>query len=145
MIGHRTAVNQMVLGRAPFGRRGAIIPGIVQCLLTMAWVGVNTWVVLDLVMAILAKLGVHGGVLLEYLVAAVIMVVQLALALYGFYAIRTFEKYTVPATVVVMAVMTVLALSSADLHWTACTCRLSGWPPWAPAWPAAAPAAIRRP
>ena len=121
VIGHRTAVNQMVLGRAPFGRRGAIIPGIVQCLLTMAWVGVNTWVVLDLVMAVLAKLGVHGGVLLEYLVAAVIMVVQLALALYGFYAIRTFEKYTVPATVLVMAVMTVLALSRADLHWTAAT------------------------
>lgn len=121
VIGHRTAVNQMVLGRAPFGRRGAIIPGIVQCLLTMAWVGVNTWVVLDLVMAILAKLGVHGGVALEYLVAAVIMVVQLALALYGFYAIRTFEKYTVPATVLVMAVMTVLALSRADLHWTAAT------------------------
>jgi NCS1 nucleoside transporter family len=121
VIGHRTAVNQMVLGRAPFGRRGAIIPGIVQCLLTMAWVGVNTWVVLDLVMAVLAKLGLHGGVALEYLVAALIMVVQLALALYGFYAIRTFEKYTVPLTVLVMAVMTVLALSHAELHWTAAT------------------------
>ena len=58
---------------------------------------------------------------MEYLVAAVIMVVQLALALYGFYAIRTFEKYTVPVTVLVMAVMTVLALSRAELHWTAAT------------------------
>ena len=36
---------------------------------------------------------------------------QLGLALYGFYAIRSFEKYTVPATVVVMAVMTVVAMS----------------------------------
>jgi NCS1 nucleoside transporter family len=121
VIGHRTAVNQMVLGRAAFGRRGAAVPGLVQCLLTMAWVGVNTWVVLDLVLAILGKLGLHGGVALEYLVAAVIMIVQLGLALYGFYAIRTFEKYTVPATVVVMAVMTVLALSQAELHWTAGT------------------------
>jgi hypothetical protein len=121
VIGHRTAVNQMVLGRAAFGRRGAAVPGLVQCLLTMAWVGVNTWVVLDLVLAILGKLGVHGGVALEYLVAAVIMIVQLGLALYGFYAIRTFEKYTVPATVAVMAVMSVLALSQAELHWTAGT------------------------
>ena len=48
VIGHRTAVNQMVLGRAPFGRRGGVVPGVIQCLLTMAWVGVNTWVVLDL-------------------------------------------------------------------------------------------------
>ena len=121
VIGHRTAVNQMVLGRAPFGHRGAIVPGLIQCLLTMAWVGVNTWVVLDLVLAVLGKLGLHGGLGLQYLVAAIIMIVQLGLALYGFYAIRTFEKYTVPLTVAVMAVMTVLALSKADLHWTAAT------------------------
>jgi nucleobase:cation symporter-1, NCS1 family len=118
VIGHRTGVNQMVLGRAPFGIRGAIVPGVVQGLLTMAWVGVNTWVVLDLALAVLARIGVRGGVGLEYAVAAVIMVVQLGLALYGFYAIRTFEKYTVPATVVVMIVMTVLALAHTDLDWT---------------------------
>ncbi|WP_169947477.1 cytosine permease [Microbispora sp. H11081] len=119
VMGHRTGVNQMVLGRAAFGRRGAIVPGLVQGLLTMGWVGVNTWVVLDLVLAILARLGLQGGTALKYLVAAVIMGVQLVLALYGFYAIRTFEKYTVPATVVLMALMTVLAVSRADPAWTA--------------------------
>ena len=46
------------------------------------------------------------------------MLAQLGLALYGFYAIRTFEKYTVPATAVVMAVMTVVALSQVGLDWT---------------------------
>lgn len=119
LIGHRTGVNQMVLGRAPFGRRGAAVPGIVQCLLTMCWVGVNTWVVLDLVMAVLGQMGVHGGAWLKYAVAAVIMAVQLVIALYGFYAIRTFEKYTVPATVLIMAVMTVLALARTHVDWTA--------------------------
>ncbi len=89
-----------------------------QGLLTMAWVGVNTWVVLDLVLAVLEQLGITGGRGLEYLVAAVIMVVQLGLALYGFYAIRTFEKYTVPATVVVMVIMTVLALAGTEVDWT---------------------------
>ncbi|MEJ3653352.1 cytosine permease [Actinomycetes bacterium KLBMP 9759] len=118
VIGHRTAVNQMVLGRAPFGRRGAIVPGVVQGLLTMAWVGVNTWVVLDLVLGILRQLGLDTGLGTKYLVAAVIMLVQLVLALYGFYAIRSFEKYTVPATVALMAVMTVLALVGTDLNWT---------------------------
>ncbi|SDN03783.1 cytosine permease [Allokutzneria albata] len=121
VMGHRTGVNQMVLGRAPFGRRGAVVPGVVQGLLTMAWVGVNTWVVLDLMLAVLRQLGVESGPWLKYVVAAVIMAVQLWLALYGFYAIRTFEKYTVPATVLVMAVMTVLALSQAKLDWTAAT------------------------
>ncbi|MFG1817639.1 purine-cytosine permease family protein [Kribbella sp. NPDC049174] len=121
VIGHRTAVNQMVLGRAPFGRRGAVIPGVVQGLLTMAWVGVNTWVVLDLALAVLGELGITGGSGLKVAVAVAIMVIQLGLALYGFYAIRTFEKYTVPATAIVMVVMTVLALSQTELHWTTAT------------------------
>jgi len=118
VIGHRTAVNQMVLGRAPFGRMGARIPGLVQFLLTMGWVGVNTWVVLDLVLAVFAEFGVTGGLWLEVVVAAGIMVIQLALALYGFYAIRSFEKYTVPATAVVMAVMTALAFAATDVQWS---------------------------
>ncbi|MGW0163477.1 cytosine permease [Mycobacterium sp. NPDC003323] len=118
VIGHRTAVNQMVLGRAPFGRFGAVVPGIVQFFLTMGWVGVNTWVVLDLVLAILAKVGVTGGIWLDFLVAGGIMAVQLGLALYGFYAIRSFEKYTVPATVLVMAAMTVLAIVTTDVNWS---------------------------
>lgn len=118
VIGHRTAVNQMVLGRAPFGRKGAIVPGLVQFALTMGWVGVNTWVVLDLALAMLAELGLTGGVWLEVAVAGGIMVVQLGLALYGFYAIRSFEKYTVPATVLVMAVMTVMAMATTEVNWT---------------------------
>jgi hypothetical protein len=71
-------------------------------------------------------MGVHGGTGLKYLVAAVIMVVQLGLALYGFYAIRSFEKYTVPVTVLLMAVMTVLAHAQADVQWTACDRRHAG-------------------
>jgi nucleobase:cation symporter-1, NCS1 family len=37
VIGHRTAVNQTVLGRAPFGRYGSVVPGVAQFLLTMGW------------------------------------------------------------------------------------------------------------
>ena len=48
-MGHRTGVNQMVLSRTAFGRRGAYVPAAAQLLLTMGWIGVNTWVVLDLV------------------------------------------------------------------------------------------------
>ncbi|MFE7798551.1 purine-cytosine permease family protein [Nocardia sp. NPDC057440] len=119
VIGHRTAVNQMVLGRSAFGITGAALPALVQGLLTMAWVGVNTWVVLDLVLAVLEQIGIRGGMELKVVVAAVIMVIQLALALYGFYAIRTFEKYTVPVTIAVMVAMTVVALARTHLDWTA--------------------------
>lgn len=119
VIGHRTAVNQMVLGRAPFGLAGSVLPEVVQFLLTMGWVGVNTWVVLDLVLGILAEFGVHGTLWLDFVVATGIMAIQLGLALYGFYAIRSFEKYTVPATVVVMGIMTVLAMASTHVNWSA--------------------------
>ena len=51
-MGHRTGVNQMVLSRAAFGRRGAYLPAAAQMLMTMGWLGVNTWVVLDLVLGI---------------------------------------------------------------------------------------------
>ncbi|WP_433250018.1 purine-cytosine permease family protein [Streptosporangium sp. CA-135522] len=118
VMGHRTGVNQMLLARAAFGRRGAAVPGVIQGLLAMGWVGVNTWVVLDLVLAVLTRMGVQGGMGLKYLVAGAIMALQLGLAVYGFRAIRTFEKYTVPVTVVVMLVMTVVALAHADVDWT---------------------------
>jgi purine-cytosine permease-like protein len=39
------------------------------------------------------------------------MVVQVVIGIYGFYAIRTFEKYTVPVTVAIMVLMSVLAWS----------------------------------
>ena len=48
-MGHKTGVNQMVLSRSAFGRRGAYIPSVAQLFLTMGWIGVNTWVILDLV------------------------------------------------------------------------------------------------
>jgi purine-cytosine permease-like protein len=37
------------------------------------------------------------------------MVLQVSIGVYGFYAIRTFEKYTVPVTVAIMVLMSVLA------------------------------------
>jgi purine-cytosine permease-like protein len=39
------------------------------------------------------------------------MVIQVGIGVYGFYAIRTFEKYTVPVTVIIMVIMSVMAWS----------------------------------
>jgi NCS1 nucleoside transporter family len=118
VMGHRTGVNQMVLSRSAFGRRGAYIPGVAQLLLTMGWVGVNTWVVLDLVLGVLDELGIHGGTGLKYAVGLVLMALQVVIAVYGFYLIRTFEKYTVPIAAAIMVVMTVLAWTKTDVTWT---------------------------
>lgn len=117
LMGHRTGVTQMVLARLAFGRRGAYLPAIAQFLMPMGWVAVNTWIVLDLCTAALERMGVAGGLELKYAIAAVIMVIQVAIATWGFNAIKVFERYTMPIIFAIMAIMTVLAFTNVDIHW----------------------------
>jgi nucleobase:cation symporter-1, NCS1 family len=109
----------MVLSRAAFGRRGAYVPAAVQFLLPMGWIGVNTWIVLDLAVAALGELGITGGQELRYIVAFGLMAAQCLIAVWGFYAIRSFERWTVPVTALIMAVMSVLAMTQADISFAA--------------------------
>ena len=119
VMGHRTGVNMMVLSRAAFGRRGAFVPAAVQLVLPMGWIGVNTWIVLDLALAALGEVGITGGQELRYLVAFALMAAQCLIAVWGFYAIRSFERWTVPVTALIMAVMSVLAVTQADVSFAA--------------------------
>src|SRR5499427_9617536 len=116
-MGKRTGVSQFALGRMAFGRRGNNIPSIITGVITLSWIGLNTYVVLSLATYCLHKLGLPDSHLTEYSVAAVIMIIQLVIGTLGFYAIRTFEKWTVPVLAVVMAVMTVLAFSKGHIVW----------------------------
>ena len=118
VMGHRTGVNQMVLSRSAFGRRGAYLPAAIQFLAAMAWVGVNTWVILDLVLGVLKEIGYTGGTGTKYGIAAFLMVMQAIVAVYGFYLIRTFEKYTVPIIAGIFIAMSVLAWSKSTVAWT---------------------------
>ncbi len=150
LMGKRTGVSQFALGRMAFGRRGNNVPSIINGIITLAWIGVYTYVVLDLATYCLHRLGLPDSHVTEYSVAAVIMIIQLAIGTLGFYAIRTFEKWTVPVLGVVMAVMTVLAFSRGHVVWnhstvhgaelvTAATALMTtvgigwgfGWAPWA--------------
>src|SRR5262249_56757051 len=60
VMGHKTGVNQMVLSRAPFGRRGGYFSSWIQFLLTLGWVGVHTHLPLVLSLAIPWDLWVCG-------------------------------------------------------------------------------------
>jgi NCS1 family nucleobase:cation symporter-1 len=119
IMGSRTGVNQMVLSRAAFGRRGAYLPATAQMLMTMGWLGVNTWVVLDLVLGIFKHMGYDNpGMGTKYAVGIGIMAVQVVIAVVGFYLIQSFEKYTVPVAALVMIVMSILAWTKVDVVWT---------------------------
>ena len=109
VMGHRTGVNQMVLARAAFGRRGAYLPSALMFVMTLGWIGVNTYFPVKIAVAILGQLGIGDTWSTNLVVATVVMVLQVVIGVYGFYAIRTFEKYTVPITAAVMVLMSVLA------------------------------------
>jgi NCS1 nucleoside transporter family len=122
VMGHRTGVNQMVLSRAAFGRRGAYLPAAAQMLMTMGWLGVNTWVVLDLVLGIFKHMGYdHPGTGTKYAVGIGIMAVQVVIAIVGFYLIQTFEKWTVPIAGLIVLAMSGLAWTKVNVVWTHAT------------------------
>jgi NCS1 nucleoside transporter family len=111
VMGHKTGVNQMVLSRSAFGRRGAYLPSLLMFLMTLGWIGVNTYFPVKISMAILAQFGIPDNLVTTFIVMTLVMVIQVVIGIYGFYAIRTFEKYTVPVTVAIMALMSALAWS----------------------------------
>jgi NCS1 nucleoside transporter family len=126
LMGKRTGAPQFALSRMAFGRRGNHLPAIINGFITLAWIGLNTYIVLSLVTYCLHKLGLPDNHATEYSVAAAIMVIQLIIGTLGFYAIRTFEKWTVPVLAAVMAVMTVLAFSRGHIVWNHSTVHGSG-------------------
>ncbi|MCW2760501.1 MAG: cytosine permease [Marmoricola sp.] len=117
LMGQRTGVTQMVLSRSAFGRRGAYLPTAFQFVIATGWCAINTWIVLDLVTSLFGEIGIDGGRGLKIVTVLVIMTLQVLIAAYGFRAIAAFERYTVPVTLVVLAVMTVVAWTQTDIDW----------------------------
>src|ERR1700730_4046425 len=111
VMGHKTGVNQMVLSRSAFGRRGAYLPSLLMFLMTLGWIGVNTYFPVKISMAILGQFGIPDSLLMTFVVITLVIVIQVLIGIYGFYAIRTCEKYTVPVTVAIMVLMSILAWS----------------------------------
>ena len=125
VMGHKTGVNQMVLSRSAFGRRGGYLSSWIQFLMTMGWIGVNTYFPVILAVAILG-LRRRGHLLVKFLVVTVIMIIQVGIGVYGFYLIRTFEKYTVPVTAAILVLMSILAWSRDGVVDWGLTTKLTG-------------------
>uniref|UniRef100_UPI0014826DB8 cytosine permease n=1 Tax=Cronobacter sakazakii TaxID=28141 RepID=UPI0014826DB8 len=85
LMGKRTGVPQFALGRMAFGRRGNNVPSIINGLITVAWIGLYTYVVLGLATYCLHELGLPDNRTTEYSVAAVIMIIQLIIGTLSFW------------------------------------------------------------
>ncbi len=121
LLGQRSGATGMVLGRAAFGRTGNYLPAITQAVLGIGWCAVNTWIVLDLVMALFGTLGLVDpeapNHMAKILVAAAIMALQVLIAYFGYKAIAAFERWTVPPTILVLIAMSAVAWFGMDIDW----------------------------
>lgn len=121
LLGQRTGATGMVLARAAFGRKGNYLPAAIQATLGIGWCAVNTWIILDLVMALFGSLGWVDPTQPNYgwkiLVAAVIMAIQVFIAFFGYRAIAAFERWTVPPTIIVLIAMSAVAWFGMDIDW----------------------------
>jgi purine-cytosine permease-like protein len=122
LLGQRTGATAMVLGRGPFGRVGNYLPATIQALLVIGWCALNTWIVLDLVMALLGKLGVVDPAEKNYavriLVASLIMLIQVVVSWLGYKAIAAFERWTVPPTIAILVAMSITAWFFLNINWS---------------------------
>lgn len=122
VLGQRTGVSAMVMGRGVFGRRGNYVPTAVQLLVVVGWCAVNTWIVLDLVMALLGKLGAVDPSAPNYgakiLVASIIMTIQVVVSFFGYRVIATFERWTVPPTLLILLAMSIAAWGFLGVDWS---------------------------
>lgn len=121
LMGRKTGIAQLTLGRATFGILGNRGPAFIQGLISLAWVGVNTYVVLSSATYVLHSLGLPDSKATQYGVAAVIMALQVVIGTLGFYAIQAFEKWTVPVMCALMIAMTVLACLKGHIVWNHAT------------------------
>src|SRR5918911_492633 len=76
VMGHKTGVNQMVLSRSAFGVRGAYLPSILMFVMTLGWIGVNTYFPVKIAVAILGQFGLGDTWLTNLVVCTILMVIQ---------------------------------------------------------------------
>src|SRR6202022_1327807 len=106
-MGRAAGYPQMFIGRRGFGRVGGYIPAALNWLSTAGWFTVNT-----ILGSFAIQLLIPG---LPFLVAAAILVVvQTLLVIYGHNLIQEFERYLVLILGVLFTIATIIALTHAS-------------------------------
>lgn len=121
VLGQKTGATGMLLARGAFGRRGAYLPAAIQATIAVGWCAVNTWIILDLVMALFGMIGwvdpAQSNFGWRVATAAVIMAVQVFICYLGYRAISAFERWTMPPTVLVLLAMSIVAWTQLEIDW----------------------------
>jgi NCS1 nucleoside transporter family len=114
--GQRTGVPVMVNARPVFGYRGAYVMAALLFVMSAGWFGINSFFGMTAARSITDKVGLPVGKGMDLVLLAIIVVVQVLIAIYGFAAIRRFERVAVAAMAICFGVITLAALN--DISWS---------------------------
>jgi NCS1 family nucleobase:cation symporter-1 len=114
--GQRTGAPVMVNSRPAFGYRGAYLMAGLLFLMSAGWFGVNSFFGMTAARSITDKIGLPVGSGMDLILLGVIVVVQVLIAIYGFDAIRRFERLAVAAMAVCFGAITLAALN--NIEWS---------------------------
>jgi nucleobase:cation symporter-1, NCS1 family len=112
--GQRTGAPVMVNARPVFGYRGAYLMAALLFLMSAGWFGVNSFFGMTAARSITDKIGLPVGNGMDLILLALIVIVQVLIAIYGFDAIRRFERLAVAAMAVCFGAITLAALNNID-------------------------------
>jgi NCS1 nucleoside transporter family len=115
--GQRTGAPVMANARPVFGYRGAYVMAALLFLMSAGWFGINSYFGVTAARSITDKVGLPVGHGMDLLLLAVIVVMQVAIAILGFERIRRFERLAVCVMTVCFGVITLAALN--DINWSA--------------------------
>ncbi|WP_026043690.1 cytosine permease [Treponema primitia] len=103
-IGTKYGVPFAVYVRAPFGYKGAIIPGVFRAIPALYWFGFQTWVGASALNYIMENLTGYNNLTLMIIAFAVFQVVN---AMYGLKAMAKFDWIAIPALAILFVAIAV--------------------------------------
>jgi NCS1 nucleoside transporter family len=114
--GQRTGAPVMVNSRPSFGYKGAYMLAGLLFLMSAGWFGINSYFGVTAARSITDKMGLPVGHGMDLILLGVIVIAQIVIAIYGFSAIRRFERVAVIAMAICFGAITLAALD--NINWS---------------------------
>jgi NCS1 family nucleobase:cation symporter-1 len=124
IAGKRGSAPTLILSRAPFGRYGNSLPGVVSYCLLVGWETVLVALSTKAVATVFEQLGWSSGDSVKVVAFIIVAAAIVAAGILGFDAIMRIQRWLTIAMVVVTAVY--IALTVDEIHWSKATDLPSG-------------------
>ncbi|HWK25496.1 MAG TPA: cytosine permease [Solirubrobacter sp.] len=115
--GKLTGAAVMVNARPSFGSSGAALIAVILFFMSAGWFGINSYFGMTAARSIIGQIGLPETDATELVVLIVIVAAQIAITLFGFKLIRSYERLAVRVLLVALVILAALAIP--DFKWHA--------------------------